>query len=85
MPKQRNTNQRPAPFTYTLVSELMASATDPMPVNLRRHQATRMYQGLRAIEAGSAPNVDDWRVVSDAVNLRKRWLKLVRHATKAAF
>ena len=57
------------PVTYTLVHELMASPTQPMPQNLRTHQLNRMYGGLRALETAPNPSTDDWRVVSDAVNL----------------
>jgi hypothetical protein len=57
------------PVTYTLVHELMASPTQPMPQNLRTHQLNRMYSGLRSMETAPTPNTDDWRVVSDSVNL----------------
>ena len=55
--------------TYTLVHEMMASHAAPMPKALRTHQLNRMYSGLRAMETAPAPTTDDWRVVSDAVNL----------------
>ena len=53
--------------TYTHWDELMASNVDPTPEDKRRHQLTRMWQGLRALEQDAAPTPDDWRVVSDAV------------------
>ena len=59
----------PAASTYSLVHELMASNTQPMPATLRTHQLSRMYGGLRAMETAPNPTKDDWRVVSDAVNL----------------
>jgi hypothetical protein len=52
-----------------MISELMASPTDPMPAETRRHQLTRMWQGLRALELDEKPTTDDWRICSDAVNL----------------
>lgn len=55
--------------TYTLMSELMASPTAPMPADKIRHQLTRMYQGLDAMERADQPTKDDWRVCSDCVNL----------------
>jgi len=54
---------------YSLMDELMASGTEPMPKAKQRYQLTRMYEGLRAMETAPEPTVDDWRVVSDAVNL----------------
>lgn len=55
--------------TYTLIDEMMASPTMPMPEASRRHQLTRMLGGLANIERAESPTKDDWRVVSDAVNL----------------
>lgn len=59
----------PRPRTYTMLDELMASATAPMPEAARLHQLTRMWQGLRSLETAPQPTPDDWRVCSDAVNL----------------
>ena len=47
----------------------MASPTEPLPEKFRMHQLTMMYQGLHAMETAPAPTLDDWRVVSDAINL----------------
>lgn len=55
--------------TYTLLDQCMASGTEPMTPEQRRHQLTRMNQGLLALERHPEPTRDDWRVVSDAVNL----------------
>ena len=57
------------PQTYTWAHVLTASPTEPTPADKRRHQVTRMYAGLRAIELDASPSTDDWRVCSDAVNL----------------
>lgn len=54
---------------YTLMDELMASPTKPVPPEKTRHQLTRMHSGLESLERGESPNNDDWRVLSDAVNL----------------
>jgi len=35
----------------------------------RRHQLTRMWSGLAALETSAEPTRDDWAVCSDAVNL----------------
>lgn len=57
------------PKHYTILDEMMASPTEPLPAEYRTHQLTRMYEGLAAMEKGDHPTTDDWRVVSDAVNL----------------
>ena len=57
------------PKYYTIMDEMMASPTEPLPMEHRTHQLTRMYEGLAAMEQGANPTTDDWRVVSDAVNL----------------
>ena len=61
--------QRQAPPTYSLLQELAASPSLPMPEAFRVHQLTRMWQGLAALETAPAPTTNDWRVCSDAVNL----------------
>jgi hypothetical protein len=48
---------------------MMASPTEPLPEKFRTHQLTMMYQGLHAMETAPSPTTDDWRVVSDAINL----------------
>jgi len=57
------------PKHYTIIDELMSSPTDPLPMAYRTHQLTRMYEGLHALETAENPTTDDWRVVSDAVNM----------------
>jgi hypothetical protein len=54
---------------YTLLDELTASPTDPLPSAWRIHQLTKMYDSLHQIEQGESPTPDDWRICSDAVNL----------------
>lgn len=61
--------RRQPPQTYTIMHELMASPTEPLPEASRRHQLTRMWLGLANIETAAEPTTDDWRVCSDAVNL----------------
>jgi uncharacterized protein YyaL (SSP411 family) len=55
--------------TYSLIDEMTASPTEPLPEATRRHQLTRMWAGLASIEKAAAPTPEDWRVCSDAVNL----------------
>lgn len=56
-------------MTYTLIDEMMASTTQPLPPKKIQHQLSRMYQGIAALETSEKPTVDDWQVVSDAVNM----------------
>lgn len=56
-------------YTYSMLDLLMASATEPTPIEKRTHQLNRMWQGLAALETAPQPTADDWRVCSDAVNL----------------
>jgi hypothetical protein len=51
------------------MDEMMASPNEPLPLEYRTHQLTRIYEGLNAMETAPVPTTDDWRVVSDAVNL----------------
>jgi len=51
------------------VDEMMASPTEPLTQEKRQYQLLRMYEGLRALEIAPEPCTEDWRVVSDAVNL----------------
>ena len=70
--------------TYTLMDVLLASKTAPMPIALRRHQLTRMWSGLAAIEQSPEPTADDWRVCSDAVNLLETLVLDMRLAVDAS-
>ena len=54
---------------YTLLHEISASPTEPLPQEWRTHQLTNMWDGLRDLETHPAPDTSAWRVCSDAVNL----------------
>jgi hypothetical protein len=56
-------------YRYSLIDVMLASPTEPLPESHRVHQLTRMHQGLEAMEKAPQPTTDDWRVVSDAVNI----------------
>lgn len=73
-------NKRPAqrPTRYTMIDELMASPIEPLPADYRRHQLTRMYGGLIAMETAQSPTTDDWRVVSDAINLMETLIETMQ-------
>lgn len=68
---KKTSRRKPAerPKHYNIMDELMASPTEPLPAAYRTHQLTRMYEGLHALETADNPTTDDWRVVSDAVNM----------------
>lgn len=53
---------------WTMLHEIMASSTDPLPVDGQLLQIGRMRQALHNIEAAESPTPDDWRICSDAVN-----------------
>ena len=63
----RKRSQHAQACTYSILTELSASPTEPMPLQRRSYQLTRMWQGLTAIERAPEPTKDDWRVCSDAV------------------
>ena len=60
--------------TYTHWDVLMASPTEPLPMEKRMFQLTRMFEGLSALERDPAPTYDDWIVVSDALNMMETLL-----------
>lgn len=67
---KRKKQSKPAyVYCYSLLDVMLASPREPLPKHLQRHQLTRMHQGLEAMEKAPEPTTDDWRVVSDAVNL----------------
>lgn len=73
--------QAPKP-TYTLMHEVMSSKTEPLPAEKRRHQLSRMYEGLASIELGAQPTPSDWIMCADAVNLLET---LVNHSGLAPY
>ena len=62
-------------MTYTLMDEMMASTTQPLPAQKIRHQLSRMYSGLHSLETADRPTMDDWQVVSDAVNMLETFVE----------
>ena len=64
-----------APTTYTLIDEITASPTEPLPEWSKLHQLTMIWQGLKQIETAPEPTRNDWRVVSDAINLMETFVK----------
>jgi uncharacterized protein YyaL (SSP411 family) len=64
------------PIRYTMMDVMMASPDKPMDASKRRHQLTRMWDGLASIETAPAPSTEDWRVCSDAVNLMETMVNM---------
>ena len=54
---------------YSLMDELMASNTEPMPEKMRTYHLTRIYQGISALEKAPVPTLQDWQAVADGVNM----------------
>jgi hypothetical protein len=69
MKKQSKRRVQTRTKRYTLLDEIAASPTELLREHWRTYQLTRMYEGLAAMEKSPTPTTDDWRVVSDAVNL----------------
>ena len=61
-------------LTYNTLDVLMASPDKPTPEFRQRHQLTRMWQGLNSLEKDAEPTLDDWKVVSDAVNMMETFI-----------
>lgn len=52
----------------------MADPIKPTPEFKRNYQLTRMWEGLRALETAAEPTINDWVVVSDAINMMETLL-----------
>ena len=63
-------------YTYSYMDVLLASPIDPMPEKHRRHQLTRMWNGLRSMELDENPSYDDWEVVSNALNMMETLVEM---------
>ena len=55
--------------TYSSTELLMADAERPMTSARARHQLTRMYLAMEAIARGQHSTGEDWRLLTDAINL----------------
>ena len=61
--------RQPRPKRYTLLDELTASPTELLPQAWRVHQLTKMYEALHQLEQAPEAKPNDWRLVSDAINM----------------
>ena len=57
------------PMVYSKMHELLASPSQPMPIENRRHQRMRLADALHELMHAPAPGNNCWRVISDAINL----------------
>lgn len=73
-PTKNNRHRIRVETHYTLMHELTASPTQPIPLKKRTHQLSVMWEGLRAMERDPNPTPNDWRVCSDAVNLMETFI-----------
>ncbi len=64
------------PRQFNLARELMASPTEPMPREQRERQLLAMWSGLASLETALQPRAEDWRIVSDAVNLLQTFVEM---------
>ena len=69
--------RKPAAYRqYTFMDALLASPTNPMPVEKQIFQLDQMRSGLDAMERSENPQPNDWRCVSDAINLLETMVKM---------
>ena len=62
--------------TYSHWDVLMASPSNPISEERKRHQLTRMHEGLEALEKSPKPTLDDWQVVADAINMMEMFVEM---------
>lgn len=63
-------------YTYSVMDMLLADPVKPTSEEKRRHQLTRMFGGLHALEQDPNPTYDDWEVVSDALNMMETLVEM---------
>ena len=55
--------------TYSMMDALMASPTEPLPIERRMYQLQAMWDAMENLEKAEKPTIRDWELVSDAVNM----------------
>ena len=61
---------------YSHIDVLMADPIKPTPEFKRTYQLTRMWQGLHTLVTSDKATIDDWAVVSDAINIMETLLEM---------
>lgn len=69
-------NRQAAPRTYSLLEEMAASPTEPLPERLRQWQLTGMRASIEAMRADPAPMREHWLLIADMVNLLESLVEL---------
>jgi hypothetical protein len=52
-----------------MLDAMMASPTEPLPIEKRMYQLQAMWQALENIEKADKPTIRDWETVADAINM----------------
>lgn len=55
--------------TYTMLDAMMASPTEPLPIEKRMFQLQVMWGALDNLQTAPSPTNDDWRAVANAINM----------------
>lgn len=55
--------------TYTMLDAMMASPTEPLPIEKRMYQLQVMWDAMENLEKAEKPTVRDWEAVADAINM----------------
>lgn len=83
---------KPMGLSFTLLEEISASATRPMPAHRLDGHMLHVFSGIDALINGEKPTKDDWAAVTDSVNIMEALVatgavqdpgKLTSEATKA--
>jgi uncharacterized protein YyaL (SSP411 family) len=63
-------------YTYSTMDVLLADPVNPTPKEKQTHQLTRMWQGLHGLERDANPSYDDWKMISDALNMMETLIEM---------
>lgn len=74
--KKRTARKAAEFFHFTLLDELQASATLPVPEHRLNGHLIRVHEGLMSMERDAVPSVDAWRDLSDAVNILESLIEM---------
>lgn len=63
--------------TYTMLDEIAASPTQPLPFSKRDHQLALMNMALEAMRTADVPQKGHWEIIADCVNLLETLVEMV--------
>lgn len=55
--------------TYSMLDAMMASHTEPLPIEKRMFQLQVMWDSLDRLQTAPNPTKDDWKAVANAINM----------------